>query len=92
MTRIIETEVLCTNTSMQELGLETEDEWIPFALDLDRVGMVKYLKDDQVEDNDGKTTIYCVESLFIINYEYKKFLKIWKEYKENNESRNTSNK
>lgn len=74
---IIEVEVMCVDREAHELGMEQEAFPIPAAIDLQYVSTMK-------PNVDEKNIVYFYminEDLWTVVGEYRKFVQLWKEYK-----------
>lgn len=76
--RIIECKVWCTanDAKLIDLGMDEGDQWMPIAIDLDRVCAVKLAGENEFLGND-KATLYFEH--VTTDIKFTDAIKLWKE-------------
>lgn len=76
---IFETEVWCHTATEREreMGIPDGDQWLPIAIDWDKVLAVKLAGENDFYGAD-KASVYVSDQHFIINCSYKRAIEEWK--------------
>lgn len=81
--RIFKLNVWCYNREAERLGLADDDLWLPMAVNLDSIDVIKSngVSLDSIPDN--LAVVYINGSSFITSVEYDIMLNLWKGINEN---------
>lgn len=83
--RLLECNILCTNSKDQDLGLKEKNIWLPSVIDFNKVVAIKMNghANDEIEDLSERAVVYIQNAdYFIIDVDYSDVLEMWKQYLE----------